>query len=336
VARSPPGEYVVAVPDLYAQYLKWYHDRAAKKRWATFEPTTQIVDVGDYGRFGNDLLFSTAPGQNIGKKLGIEVDLLPEVTLDAFLNLDAGGFAVSLDGGPTVTFPLHLPLLVRAGAKVNIEGQSDHWFALQVRQAKMIEMANALDVQEKVREAYLARKWPLDYYVVTECIRCSDGFVIMAESKWSGFEVTFDADVTILNHSDLAKGRLSSMHKFSDSAYEPYVFSGSDASGRFPTPTFKAPIGINRKKWAELLGMRKIGNELVAADGNRWPVRKTPLNLLHLTEDQRLYEPDTEGVPSPDEIRQIPLDEFFETFENLDEVFYVYQDPQAVTVTSPR
>jgi hypothetical protein len=334
--RGSPGEYVGAVPDLYAQYLKWYHDRAAKRRWATFEPTTQIVDVGEYGRFGNDLLFGTAPGQNIGKKLGIEVDPLPEVAVDAFLNLDVGGFGVSFDGGPTMAFPLHLPLLVKAGAKVNIEAQGDHWFALQVRQAKMIEMANVLDVQEKVREAYLARKWPLDYCIVTECIRCSDGFVIMAESKWSGFELTFDADVTILNHSDLAKGRLSSMYKHSNFAYEPYVFNGSDASGRFPTPTFRAPIEINRKKWARFLGMKKFGSELVAADGSRWPVRKTPLNLLHLTEDQRLYDPDTEGVPSPDEIRQIPLGEFFETFESLDDVFYVDQDPQAETVTSPQ
>jgi len=325
------------VPDLYAQYLKWYHDRAGKRRWATFEPTTQIVDVGDYGRFGNDLLFGTASGQNIAKKLGIEADLLPEVDVDAFLNLDAGGSGVSFDGGPTMTFPLHLPLLVKAGAKVNIEAQSDHWFALQVRQAKMIEMANALDVQEKIREAYLARKWPLDYYIVTECIRCSDGFVIMAESKWSGFDLTFDADVTILNHSDLAKGHLGSMYKHSNFAYEPYVFNGSNASGRYPTPTFRAPIGINRKQWAKLLGMKKFGNELVAADGiSRWPVRKTPLNLLHLTEDQRLYEPDTEGVPSADEIRQIPLDKFFETFESLDDVFYVYQDPQAETVTLPQ
>jgi hypothetical protein len=256
--------------------------------------------------------------------------------VESLLNFDAGGFDVSVDGGPTVTFPLHPPLLVKAGAKVNIEAQGDHWFALQVRQAKKVEMANALDVQEKIREAYLARKWPLDYYVVTECIRSSDGFVIMAESKRSGFELTFDADVTIAHQSDLAKGRLSSTIQFSNFAYESYEFNGSDASGIFPTPTFKAPIGINRKKWAKFLGMRKIGNELVAADGSRWPVRQTPLNLLHLAEDQRLYEPDTEGVPSPDEIRQIPLREFFQAFESLDDVFYVDQDPEAETVTSPQ
>jgi hypothetical protein len=42
------------------------------------------------------------------------------------------------------------------------------------------------------------------------------------------------------------------------------------------------------------------------------------------------------GVPSPDQIRQIPLDEFFETFESLDDVFYVDQEPQAQIVTSPQ
>jgi hypothetical protein len=62
------------------------------------------------------------------------------------------------------------------------------------------------------------------------------------------------------------------------------------------------------------------------ASGKEWPVRKTPINLRHLPEEQRHYQPGAEGAPSPDEILAIPLHEFFETFGSLDQVFHVDQE----------
>jgi hypothetical protein len=67
--------------------------------------------------------------------------------------------------------------------------------------------------------------------------------------------------------------------------------------------------------------MRKFGNKMHGANNRTWPLRKTPYNLRHLTQDERLYQPGTPGVLTPDEIRRIPLDQFFESFESTEQVF---------------
>ena len=95
--------------------------------------------------------------------------------------------------------------------------------------------------------------------------------------------------------------------QFSHFSYDYYPFGDdSDTSGKLPAPTFKAPMVINRKSWAKILGMRKSGVKLVGADSKSWPIRKTPLNLRYLSENQRLYQPDSKGVSSPDESGYVP------------------------------
>src|SRR5277367_5483366 len=96
----------------YKTYLEWYHSHAASKRWATFAPSEQRVDVGDYGWFGDDLLFNTAADQKIGKQFGITFQVSPEIAEGPSLRLDARDFRVRVDGGASLPLPLKAPLVV--------------------------------------------------------------------------------------------------------------------------------------------------------------------------------------------------------------------------------
>jgi len=305
----------------YKTYLEWYHRHAASKRWATFAPSEQRVDVGDYGWFGDDLLFNTAADQKIGKQFGIAFQVSPEIAEGPSLRLDARDFRVRVDGGASLPLPLKAPLVVKAGARITLEAQKEHWFALQLRQATKAEMTNPTEVRESIRQEYLAGRWSLDDYVVIERVRCGDGFAILGEGKGTAFAFTVGASLTLLTGNELVNGSLAPEYRNSDFSYNSFVFDASDPNGQLPTPTFAAPMGIDRKRWARLLGLKRVGNVVVDASGKRWPVGKTPINLRHLTEEQRLYQPGAEGVLSPDEILAIPLDEFFETFGSLDQVF---------------
>jgi hypothetical protein len=314
------------MPALYEVYLKWYHDRAPR-RWATFEPTQQYVDIGDYGWFGDNLFFNTAPDQKIKEAFDIPVKVTDGGYVGPSLLLYAKDFCIRINGGTAIALPLHSPLVLKAGAKISFHAKNEHWFALQVRKATQAMMTNPSEVQMRIREEYLAGRWELDDYVVTENVRCSDGFAILGEEKGAGFAVTVDADVKIGNVSELANVRLAPECRGIQFAYESYPFDDdSDTTPKYSTPTFRAPIGISRARWAKLLGMKKFGTKLVGANNRKWPIRKTPLNLRHLPQEQRLYQPGAEGVLSPDEIRAIPLDRFFEYFETLDQVFIADQE----------
>jgi hypothetical protein len=52
--------------------------------------------------------------------------------------------------------PLKAPLVVKAGARVTLEAQNEHWFALQMRGATKAEMTNPTEVRESFRQEYLA------------------------------------------------------------------------------------------------------------------------------------------------------------------------------------
>jgi DDE superfamily endonuclease len=325
--QTAEGYVELMASALYKRYLEWYHGHAAKKRWATFAPSEQRVEVGGYGWFGNDLLFNTAADQNIAKQFGIDVQVSnPEITEGPSLRFEARDFHVRVDGGASLPLPLKAPVLVKAGAKITLEAQKEHWFALQMRQAKKAEMTNPTDVRESIRQAYLEGRFSLDDYVVTERLRCADGFAILGEGKGTAFAVTVVASLTLHTGHELAKGELAPEYRTSGGSYESFMFDASDPNGNYPTPTFAAPMGIDRKQWARLLWMKRYGNVVVDASGKQWPVRKTPINLRHLPKEQRVYQPDAEGVMTPDEILEIPLDEFFETFESLDGVFFVDEE----------
>ena len=265
----------------------------------------------------------------IDTQFGIDIQVSnPEITEGPSLRIDARDFHVRVDEGASLPLPLKAPLVVKAGARVTLEAQKEHWFALQMRGAKKAEMTNPTDVRESIRQKYLEGRWSLDDYVVIERIRCSDGFAILGEGKGTAFAVTISANLTLLTGHELVKGDLAPEYRTSGFSYDSFIFDASDPHGQYPTPAFAAPMGIHREKWAKLLRTKKFGNVIIDASGKKWPVRKTPINLRHLPKDQRMYQPGAEGVLSPEEILEIPLDEFFETFESLDQVFYV--DEEAV------
>jgi hypothetical protein len=182
----------------------------------------------------------------------VNVYVSPEIAEGPSLRLDARDFRVRVDGGASLPLPLKAPLVVKAGARITLEAQKEHWFALQLRKATKAEMTNPTEVRESIRQEYLAGRWSLDDYVVIERVRCGDGFAILGEGKGTAFAFTVGASLTLLTGHELVNGSLAPKYRTSDFSYDSFVFDASDPNGQLPTPTFAAPMGIDRKRWARL------------------------------------------------------------------------------------
>jgi hypothetical protein len=306
------------VPASYGEYLKWFHGRSAQQ-CATFAPTQQRVDVGDYGWFDSDLLFHSAADQNVATRLNMRVRVSADSPIGDAMYVDSEDFRFALDTGAGAPIPLHPPVMLQAGAKVHIEATKDHWYILQVLKATKAEMSNPAEVQEQIRQLYLAGQWSLDDYVVTERVRCQSGFAVLGEASGKGIEVALDTDVRLLDGRDLIKAHLAPAYRNGGQSCDTYTFDEAVELAQCPTPSFAAPMGISRKLWARLLGLRRMGNVLHDAAGREWPVTKTPINLQHLTESNRRYQ-QGDGVPTPSEVSNIPLADFFETLDGLEQI----------------
>jgi hypothetical protein len=298
---------------LCKDYVRWFHDRTSGD-WVTWEPGDWI-EPGNFGWFNGELRFCYDPNQNVATALGIDVKVGPEKSIASRVYANEADFDLGIVGSAAA----ELPVAVAPGADISLKTRSDDCNLLSVSSATRAELMNTQQALEAIRQLVLTRQWPIDHYVVTSRVRCTQGFAIIARRSGREIRLKAKAEATLAGVADLADVSISP--GFGNSSADRLVYSfASSSDGPFYSPIFEAPMGVARTWWARLLRMHKKGNLIVDASGHEWPLDGgPPWNLQHLPMEERTYQPDASGVVTADELMSIPIEDFFEKVGQLDD-----------------